>query len=133
MPATKTYFYANGKRKTAIARVRLYPGGSGEMIINEKPAKEYFSNDEMVGCMLSPLSLLGQEKGYDVSIRVVGGGLSSQAEACRHGIARALVESDSALRGQMKVAGFLTRDARIKERKKPGLKRARRAPQWSKR
>lgn len=131
--ASKTYFYANGKRKEAIARVRIYPGGKGEVEVNEKKIEDYFSSDEMVGCVRSPMKLVGQEGSYDVTIRVEGGGMQGQAEACRHGVAKALVVADAELRGQMKVAGFLTRDARIKERKKPGLKRARRAPQWSKR
>lgn len=131
--ADKQYFYANGKRKTSTAQVRLYPGGTGKIEVNDKAAKEYFSTNEMVGCIKSPLDLINQSKNYDITIKVVGGGKQSQAEACRHGVARALTVADEELRPQLKVAGYLTRDARAKERKKPGLKRARRAPQWSKR
>lgn len=130
---TSEYFYAAGKRKTSVARVRLYSGGKGDIIVNEKPAADYFSLMTNVGVLKSPLKMTGTNKKFDIQIKVVGGGVNSQAEACRHGIARALLEFDPELRSTLKKAGFLTRDSRIKERKKPGLKRARRAPQFSKR
>lgn len=131
--ADKKYFYANGKRKTSTARIRLYPGGTGQVEINGKPSTEYFSTHTMVSCVTSPLKELSQEKNYDLTIIVKGGGLQSQAEACRHGVARALQTAEPEHRTPLKRKGLLTRDARIKERKKPGLKRARRSPQWSKR
>ena len=127
------YYYAVGKRKTSIARVRLYTGGKGEIIVNEKPIEKYFSQITGKGIILSPLKLTGMNKKFDISIKVMGGGLNSQADASRHGIARALLVYDDTFRSTLKKAGYLTRDARIKERKKPGLKRARRAPQFSKR
>lgn len=127
------YFYASGKRKTAVARVRLYPNGKGDITVNEKPADQYFSLLAAMGSVKYPLKLSGLTKKFDISAKVVGGGLSAQAEAVRHGISKALLEFDSELRTTLKKAGLLTRDARIKERKKPGLKRARRAPQFSKR
>lgn len=131
--STAEYFYAAGKRKTSVARVRLFPGGKGDMVVNDKPAEEYFTLLTSKGVMTSPLKITGMNKKFDVSVKVIGGGMSSQAEAVRHGIARALLEYDPELRSTLKKAGYLTRDARIKERKKPGLKRARRAPQFSKR
>jgi small subunit ribosomal protein S9 len=127
------YFYASGKRKTSVARVRLYPKGKGAITINEKPLNEYFKQVTSNGIIHSPLKLTGHSKDFDISAKVVGGGTNSQAEAVRHGISRALLIYDETLRVTLKKAGFLTRDARIKERKKPGLKRARRAPQFSKR
>ncbi len=127
------YFYASGKRKTAVARVRLYPNGKGDIIVNEKPAEQYFSLLAATGSVKYPLKLTGLTKKFDISAKVVGGGLSAQAEAVRHGISKALLDFDNELRATLKKAGLLTRDARIKERKKPGLKRARRAPQFSKR
>jgi len=129
----KQYSYAVGKRKGAVARVRLYHNGTGKIEVNEKTAKDYFSTSEMVGSLLSPLKISEQDKNFDTVIVVSGGGLQSQAEACRHGIARALIAQNAELRPILKAAGFLTRDARVKERKKPGLHGARRAPQWSKR
>lgn len=131
--STAEYFYASGKRKTSVARVRMYSGGKGEFTVNEKPAEEYFSLLTSKGIVNSPLKLTGMNKKFDVSVKVDGGGMNSQAEAIRHGVARALLEFDPELRATLKKAGFLTRDARTKERKKPGLKRARRAPQFSKR
>ncbi|MCA9374236.1 MAG: 30S ribosomal protein S9 [Candidatus Gracilibacteria bacterium] len=130
---TAEYFYAAGKRKTSVARVRLYSGGKGDIVVNEKPATDYFTLLTNVGVLKSPLKLTGTNKKFDIQIKVIGGGVNSQAEACRHGIARALLEFDPELRSTLKKAGLLTRDSRIKERKKPGLKRARRAPQFSKR
>ena len=125
------YYYANGKRKTSIARVRLYEG-KGEMIVNAKDIKEYFFGT-LIGNVKAPLKLVDMLKRFDITAKVVGGGVSSQADAVCHGIAKALTVFDPALRAPLKRAGFLTRDSRIKERKKFGLKRARRAPQWSKR
>jgi len=124
--ANKTkYFYGTGRRKTAVARVRLYPG-NGKITVNGKDSK---LQDETV----SPLKLVGKLGSYDISITVTGGGTTGQNEAMRHGIARALNVSNSEYRPTLKKAGYLTRDSREVERKKPGLKKARRAPQWSKR
>jgi len=126
------YFYANGKRKTSIARVRLYENGKGDIIVNNRPADDYFFGI-LIGKIRAPLKLANAQKLFDITVKVVGGGISSQADAVRHGISKALLEYDPELRQAMKKAGFLTRDSRIKERKKYGLKRARRAPQWAKR
>ena len=128
----RQYTFATGKRKTAVATVRLYPQGKGKCVVNNLPSTDYFvgTGEER---MRSPLAALGMEKTVDISIRVTGGGLSAQAEAARHGIARAAVVMDAEHRPALKKAGLLTRDARRKERKKPGLRRARRSPQWSKR
>ena len=127
------YFYAAGKRKTAVARVRLYPKGKGLITVNAKPLNEYFHLLTSAGIITSPLKMTGLSKEFDISVKVAGGGTSAQADAIRHGIARALLLYNDTLRTTLKKAGFLTRDSRIKERKKPGLKRARRAPQFSKR
>ncbi len=127
-----TYFYANGKRKRAVARVRLYKG-TGRVVVNGKEAKEYFSTDEMVNVFMAPLVLTKNEGQYDISAKVEGGGIQGQADALRHGIAKALLEVDAELRHTLKPEGFLTRDSRIKERKKFGLHKARRAQQFSKR
>ena len=132
MTFTGTYFYANGKRKRAVARVRLYKG-TGRIVVNGKEAKEYFSTDEMVNVFMAPLVLTKNEGQYDISAKVEGGGIQGQADALRHGIAKALLEVDAELRHTLKPEGFLTRDSRIKERKKFGLHKARRAPQFSKR
>ena len=126
------YFYANGRRKTSIATVRLYKG-AGVITVNNKPITEYFDLKTLIGLIKSPLKLTGSENKYDITAKVSGGGTASQASAIRHGIARALVEADPLNKHTIKVAGMLTRDPRTKERKKPGLKRARRAPQFSKR
>ncbi|MBU0727384.1 30S ribosomal protein S9 [Patescibacteria group bacterium] len=126
------YFYANGKRKTSVARVRLYEKGKGDIVINNKPIDEYFFGT-LIGNIKSPLKLTNVLKTFDITAKVVGGGISSQSDAVRHGIAKALLEYDPEFRSQLKKAGLLTRDSRVKERKKFGLKRARRAPQWAKR
>ncbi len=126
------YIEAVGRRKTASARVRIYPG-NGEIIVNEQPVDQYFGRELDRMNLRQPLVLVGREGSYNVSIHVKGGGDTGQAEAARHGIARALVSSDENLRSTLKSAGFLTRDPRVKERKKPGLKRARKAPQYTKR
>ncbi len=115
-----------GRRKRAVARVRLTPG-SGKIILNEKALETFHP------AILAPLALTGTQDKVDISIKVVGGGANGQLEAARHGIARALVKYDAEIRKTLKAAGLLTRDPREKERKKPGLKRARRAPQFSKR
>lgn len=129
----KNYIYANGKRKTSVARVRMHPNGSGNITVNEKTIEEYIPVVERVGAAKTALRLTGHLKTFDISVRVEGGGPNSQAEAIRHGIAKALLEFDPALRITLKRAGLLTRDPRMKERKKYGLHRARRAPQFSKR
>lgn len=126
------YFYAHGKRKTSVAKVRLYKG-TGEIIVNDMPAKDYFVVKSNLGALKSPLKLTGNNKTFDITIKVNGGGKSSQAEAARHGIAKALIEVDADNKLTLKKAGLLTRDARVKERKKFGLKRARKSPQFSKR
>ena len=126
------YYYGTGRRKTATARVRLYPG-KGNCVVNGKPAEEYFSREGDMATALSPLRLTDLQDRFMVSVVVAGGGLTGQTEAIRHGVARALLEADPELRPQLKRAGFLTRDPRVKERKKPGLKRARKAPQYTKR
>ncbi len=126
------YFEAVGRRKTASARVRLYPG-SGEIVINDKPMDDYFGRDLDRMILQQPLIATGTNGNFNVSIHVRGGGESGQASAARHGISRALLKVDENLRPTLKAAGFLTRDPRAKERKKPGLKRARKAPQYTKR
>ncbi|MFO0780727.1 MAG: 30S ribosomal protein S9 [Candidatus Gracilibacteria bacterium] len=127
------YYYGLGKRKTAVARVRLYPNGKGSITVNDKPVEEFVKTATGHMVIKSPLKLTGLVKSFDISVRVNGGGTNAQTDAIRHGISRALLEYNDTLRGTLKKAGFLTRDARVKERKKPGLKRARRAPQFSKR
>ncbi len=126
------YIEAVGRRKTATARVRLYPG-EGQFIVNDKPADQYFGRLIDRTVIRQPLVLTGMEGRFNISVQVKGGGETGQAEAIRHGLSRALLEVDPNLRPTLKAAGFLTRDARVKERKKPGLKRARKAPQYTKR
>lgn len=127
-----TYFYANGKRKSAVARVRLYKG-NGRVVVNGMDALAYFGVAESINVFMAPLALIGAEKQYDISAMVEGGGKRGQAEAMRHGISKALLEVDMDNRSRLKPEGFLTRDSRTKERKKFGLHKARRAPQFSKR
>lgn len=122
----KQYFYATGRRKTAVAQVRVYPGGSGKVTVNEKPV-----SGEPV--YLAPLKLVGLSSSTDITVKVLGGGTAGQQEAIRHGIARAIVVMDEEYKTTLRKAGYLTRDPREKERKKPGLLGARRSPQWSKR
>ena len=129
----KEYIYAVGRRKTSSAQVRLYKKGKGEIIVNDKDVKEYFVNDTWVDIVSAPLRVVGQADKLKVWAKVVGGGRVGQAEAIRHGIARALLEINPNFKKPLRKHGYLTRDPRMKERKKPGLKRARRAPQWSKR
>jgi small subunit ribosomal protein S9 len=126
------YVSAVGRRKTASAQVRLYQNGKGIILINEKKATDYFPAT-IYSIIIQPLKQAGNLKEINISVKVQGGGLKGQAEAIRHGITRALIMIDSDSREAMKAKGWLTRDARKKERKKPGLKKARRAPQWSKR
>lgn len=138
MDQTKTterpaYYYGTGRRKSAVARVRLYPG-TGQILINSKSPEDYFGARALYQQMVSlPLELTEQGSRFNVVIKVLGGGVTGQAGAVRHGIARALVQSDGSLRAVLKKAGLLARDARQKERKKVGLKRARKAPQYTKR
>lgn len=124
---------AVGRRKTAIARVRLVRGGKGNVLVNNKPFAMYFPTFDMQRIVLEPLKAVGKESSYDVSVHALGGGAHAQAEAVRLGISRALLKEQADFRTTLKKLGFLTRDPRAKERKKPGLRRARRAPQWSKR
>ncbi len=121
-----------GRRKTATARVRLSPG-KGIIIINDKPFTEFFPIELWSNKVIAPLKIVSREKDFDISVKIVGGGVNSQAEAVRHGIARALIKWDETLRPILKAEGFLTRDSRGKERKKFGLHKARRAHQWRKR
>lgn len=125
------YFYAVGRRKSAIAQVRVY-NGKGKTFVNGLEAEKYFTAP-LFEKMLEPLKQISQEGSYDVYAKVVGGGSNGQSEAVRHGISRALSGEDKAVRTTLKKLGFLTRDSRVVERKKPGLKKARRAPQWAKR
>jgi len=125
-------YLATGKRKNAIARVTLLPG-KGEVTINGRPIEEFFPRPLHRTTAVQPLTITGYEGSVDVRVRVHGGGISGQAGAVRHGISRALIEVDSELRGELKRRGFLTRDARAKERRKAGLKKARKRPQFSKR
>ena len=130
---SKVYYYGTGRRKNAVAAVRLVPG-SGKITINSKDIDEYFGLDTLKLLVRQPLALTETEDKFDIIVKAVGGGISGQAGAIRHGIARALVEADEDnYKSVLKAAGFLTRDARMKERKKPGLKKARKASQFSKR
>ena len=131
--SNKVYYYGTGRRKNAVAAVRLVPG-SGKITINSKDIDEYFGLDTLKLLVRQPLALTETEDKFDVIVKAVGGGISGQAGAIRHGIARALVEADEDnYKSVLKAAGFLTRDARMKERKKPGLKKARKASQFRKR
>ena len=127
------YYEAVGRRKTATARVRLFPGGDGSVVVNDKPMEQYFPRGVDVLTLKGPLQATGTEHRFNISVKVNGGGISGQAGAVRLGIARALLKVDPDLRPVLRKGGFLTRDARAKERKKPGLKRARKAPQYTKR
>ena len=130
--AQELSYYATGKRKESIAKVWLRPG-DGKITVNEKDYKEYFPRDTLVTMINEPLNVTGTSSSYDVVATIVGGGVSGQAGALRHGISKALLEVNPDYRTMLKSEGFLTRDPRIKERKKYGLKKARRAPQFSKR
>jgi len=130
---TIKYYQGTGRRKNAIARVRIYEKGKGGIIINNKNLEEFFKFFEYKQQAISPLELTDKKDKLYVMVKVSGGGQRGQAEAIRHGIARALVDMDQELKPVLRKNGYLTRDPRAKERKKPGLKRARRAPQWRKR
>lgn len=128
-----SYLYAVGRRKTSVARVRLFKKGEGKLTVNDKDADKYFPTQELRDIVKQPLASVGKLKEFDITIKVSGGGSRGQAEASRHGISRVLELFDKDLRKTLKPHGYLKRDPRRKERKKPGLKRARRAPQWAKR
>ena len=132
MYETKPYFYGTGRRKNSVARVRVY-NGTGKITINDCDIDDYFGLETLKLIVRQPLAVAGVEGKFDIVVRVAGGGVSGQAGAIRHGLSRALLVYDENLRGELKKAGFLTRDPRMKERKKYGLKAARRAPQFSKR
>ena len=127
------YYEAVGRRKAATARVRLFPEGDGSIVVNDRPLEEYFAREADVVHLTEPLRATATENRFNISILVEGGGVSGQAGAVRLGIARALLKVEPDLRSLLRKGGFLTRDARVKERKKPGLKRARKAPQYTKR
>ncbi|MDR0382053.1 MAG: 30S ribosomal protein S9 [Oscillospiraceae bacterium] len=129
----KTYFYGTGRRKSSVARVHLFPGGSGQITINHRDIDSYFGLDTLKLIVRQPLVSTNTIGKVDIEATVVGGGCTGQAGAIRHGIARALLLVNDEYRPILKQAGFLTRDPRMKERKKYGLKAARRAPQFSKR
>ena len=128
----RVQYYGTGRRKTSIARVRLVPG-EGKVTINKRDEQNYFGLETLRIIVNQPLVLTGTKEKFDVIVNVIGGGYTGQAGAIRHGISRALLKADETLRPELKKAGFLTRDPRMKERKKYGLKAARRAPQFSKR
>ena len=130
--SAKPYFYGTGRRKSSVARVRLYPG-SGKITINGRDVEDYFGLETLKLIINQPFGITGTEGKFDIVANVRGGGISGQAGAIRHGLSRALLQYDAELRPVLKKAGFLTRDPRMKERKKYGLKAARRAPQFSKR
>lgn len=132
MYETRPFFYGTGRRKTSVARVRLY-NGTGAITINGRDIDDYFGLEALKLIVRQPLELTALTGKFDVVVNVNGGGVSGQAGAIRHGISRALLQYDEAIRSDLKKAGFLTRDPRMKERKKYGLKAARRAPQFSKR
>jgi small subunit ribosomal protein S9 len=127
------YYEAVGRRKAATARVRLFPEGDGSIVVNDRSLEEYFVREADVVHLTEPLRATATEDRFNISILVEGGGVSGQAGAVRLGIARALLKVEPDLRSLLRKGGFLTRDARVKERKKPGLKRARKAPQYTKR
>ena len=129
----KLQFWGTGRRKKAIARVRLIPGGNGTIVINDRAFEDYFPQGTLQYIVKQPLDLLEVTAKYDVMVNVIGGGYTGQAGAIRLGVARALLEAEENSRSALKAAGFLTRDPRAKERKKYGLQKARRAPQFSKR
>ena len=130
--SAKPYFYGTGRRKKSVARVRIVPG-TGVITLNGRDVDEYFGLDTLKLIVNQPFATTGTEGKFDIIARVNGGGFSGQAGAIRHGLSRALVAADEANKPALKAAGFLTRDPRMKERKKYGLKAARRAPQFSKR
>ena len=127
------YFYGTGRRKSSVARVRVYPNGTGAITINGRDIDEYFGLDTLKLIVRQPMELTETIGAFDIVCTVAGGGVTGQAGAIRHGLSRALLQYDEELRPVLKKAGLLTRDPRMKERKKYGLKKARRAPQFSKR
>jgi small subunit ribosomal protein S9 len=127
------FFEGIGRRKTSLSRVRFFASGDKSISINDKNIKDYFPTAELQEIVSSPLEKADSVSSYKISVKVKGGGIHSQAEAVRHGIARALILFDPNLRGRLRSLGLLTRDSRMRERKHFGLKRARRAPQWRKR
>lgn len=131
------YYEGLGRRKSATARVRIYPGGTGRItILREKDTRDvedYLTRPNDMNLLMLPLTALGQERSYDITVKVSGGGVTGQRDAIRLGIARALMELDPEARPTLKAQGLVTRDSRVKERKKPGLKRARKAPTYTKR
>lgn len=131
--ADQQYYEGIGRRKTSTARVRLHVGGTGNMVVNDKAGQEYFSREQDYKRLLELLTDTGTEGRYNITVKVEGGGVTGQADAARMGLARALVKVDPSFREVLRRGGSLTRDARAKERKKPGLKRARKAPQYTKR
>ncbi len=130
---SREYHEGVGRRKASTARARVYPGGSGDVAVNQKPAQKYFPRTGDIDKLLKPLGLAGCEGQVDVSVLVSGGGVTGQVDASVHAIVRALLKLDPDVRPALRGAGLLTRGARVKERKKPGLKRARKAPSYTKR
>ncbi|MBN1203227.1 MAG: 30S ribosomal protein S9 [Anaerolineae bacterium] len=130
---TTQYYEGIGRRKAASARVRLWTGGDGSVVINDKPGEDYLPREGDLSIALEPLRMVAQESAYNVTVKVAGGGISGQRDAIQLGLARALLKVQPEWRPTLRKGGFLTRDARIKERKKPGLKRARKAPTYTKR
>ena len=130
--SAKPYFYGTGRRKSSVARVRIYPG-TGNITINGRDVDDYFGLETLKLIINQPFGVTGTTGKFDIVANVTGGGISGQAGAIRHGVSRALLLADETYRPLLKKAGFLTRDSRMKERKKYGLKAARRAPQFSKR
>jgi small subunit ribosomal protein S9 len=133
MQMSGQYYEGIGRRKTSTARVRLHSGGTGSITVNDKPIEQYFGRPTDAQNVAAPLKLAGVDQRFDVTVKVSGGGDTGQADAAAMGVARALLEVDEELKPMLRKAGYLTRDARAKERKKPGLKRARKAPQYTKR
>jgi len=131
--AEQAYFYGTGRRKTSVARVKLVPGGGGAIIVNGVPYEELFPRIEQRRIVARPLVVTNSLDKFNAVVKVTGGGVTGQSGAVCHGIARALLKADENLRGTLRQYGLLTRDARVKERKKVGLKRARKAPQYTKR
>jgi len=131
LPSGK-YYYGTGRRKSAVARVRVYQG-SGQIMVNGKPYEELFTRDVHQNKLRLPLEVAEASRNFDIYAKIAGGGQTAWADAIAHGAARALVEYNEELRPKLRRAGLLTRDPRVKERKKPGLKRARKAPQYTKR
>ncbi len=129
---SQEFFYGTGKRKNAVARTRLYPG-NGDILVNGRPYEDYFPRATLQMIIRQPLNLTKTLGKFDIKINVAGGGVAGQAQAVRHGISRALLTVDPEMRGVLKKAGFLTRDSRVKERKKYGLRSARARYQYSKR